>query len=426
MRLKKQKVAGGGRRRKKKQDGGGGEDVAENNEQGVDSDDSEDEEALELAAAKNEEAKSSGWDLDQLRHDMFAFIDGDGNVVYEKIEDDDDEDAEDGRGGAKKEEEDEVTSATKQSDLSENTSDAVSDNDTAKEDIAKQESSPDLDTKMTPPQALNNKPISEKFGASSMVKVDSKGLPTAVSRPTPLPRINCATVVRNNTLYIYGGVLEVGDREVTLDDCWSIDLNKRDQWNCIWPGQMHRQVWKGVDSDNDSYISSDQAADDDSDDDDDEMAEFEPIIEGEGDDEESEEARKKAKKAAKKAKEKEKRKGIKHEIADLKEKLGVDNEMRTPRMGESVADFYARTTEYWNVEAANSAEVKIAAERGEFMSSKEMKREGFHLAQARYEELKPVLDRLDELENVQAERSDEKKAKKKKKDEKKPKKDRLR
>ena len=209
--------------------------------------------------------------------------------------------------------------------------------------------------------------------------------------------------------------------QVTLDDCWSIDLNKRDKWTCIWPGQMHRQVWKGVDSDNDSYISSDQAGDDD-DESDDGMAEFEPILEGEPDEEESEEARKKAKKAAKKAKEKEKRRGIRHEIAELKEKLGVDEEQRTPLMGESVADFYARTTEYWNVEAANSVG-KAAADRGDALSAKELKREGFHLAQARYEELAPILDRLNELEAAQAE-SEEKRAKKKA--EKKPKKDRMR
>lgn len=96
--------------------------------------------------------------------------------------------------------------------------------------------------------------------------------------------------------------------------------------------------------------------------------------------------------------------------------------MRTPLMGESVADFYARTTEYWNVEAANSVG-KAAADRGEAMSAKELKREGFQLAKERYEELKPILDRLNELETVQME-SEEKKAKKKA--DKKPKKDRLR
>lgn len=185
---------------------------------------------------------------------------------------------------------------------------------------------------------------------------------------------------------------------------------------------MHRQVWKGVDSDNDSYISSDQGGDDDFDSDDEMAADFEPILEGGPDEEESEEARKKAKKAAKKAKEKDKRRGIRHEIAELKDKLGVDNEQRTPLMGESQADFYARTAEYWNVEAGNSAG-KAAADRGEAMSSKELKREGFNLAKERYEELKPIMDRLNELEMAQTEH-DEKKTKKK--EAKKPKKDRMR
>jgi hypothetical protein len=208
--------------------------------------------------------------------------------------------------------------------------------------------------------------------------------------------------------------------KVTLDDCWSIDLNKRDKWSCIWPGQMHRQVWKGVDSDNDSYISSDQGGDggDDSDED---IAEFEPILEDE-DDEESEEAQKRAKKEAKKAKEKEKRRAIRSEIAELKGKLGVDEELRNPLLGETVADFYARTTHYWNEEAAKLAENR-AADRGGSISTKELKREGFHLAKERHEEIKQILERLGELESLQLE-FEEKKARKKA--EKKPKKDTLR
>jgi len=171
---------------------------------------------------------------------------------------------------------------------------------------------------------------------------------------------------------------------------------------------MHKQVWKGIDSDNDSYISSDMGGDGDEDSDED-IAEFEPIIECE----ESEEARKKAKKAAKKAKEKEKRRGIRHEIKELKENLGVDNEQCTPLAGESVAEFYARTTEYWNAEAVKSVG-KLAADRGEALSAKELKREGFHLANKRYEELKPILERLTELESMQQD-NDESKAKKKEK-----------
>ena len=34
-------------------------------------------------------------------------------------------------------------------------------------------------------------------------------------------------------MFIYGGVTELGDIEVTLDDCWSLDLNKRDNWKKV-------------------------------------------------------------------------------------------------------------------------------------------------------------------------------------------------
>ena len=43
----------------------------------------------------------------------------------------------------------------------------------------------------------------------------------------PLPRINCGVMVLHNTLYVFGGLLEVKDREITLDDIHSIDLVPR-------------------------------------------------------------------------------------------------------------------------------------------------------------------------------------------------------
>ena len=46
-------------------------------------------------------------------------------------------------------------------------------------------------------------------------------------------------------MYLYGGLTEMGDVEVTLDDCWSIDLNRRDMWKRVLPGTMHKLVWKG-------------------------------------------------------------------------------------------------------------------------------------------------------------------------------------
>ena len=67
------------------------------------------------------------------------------------------------------------------------------------------------------------------------------------SRTEPSPRINPSLIVRGNTLYLYGGVTELGDIEVTLDDCWSIDLSKRDMWRKVLGGTMHTLVWKGED-----------------------------------------------------------------------------------------------------------------------------------------------------------------------------------
>lgn len=40
-------------------------------------------------------------------------------------------------------------------------------------------------------------------------------------------------VVGKDTLYIYGGMMEVKDKEVTLDDLYCLNLSKLDEWKCI-------------------------------------------------------------------------------------------------------------------------------------------------------------------------------------------------
>ena len=35
--------------------------------------------------------------------------------------------------------------------------------------------------------------------------------------------MNAATAVRGNTLYLYGGAVEMGDAEVALDDVWALE-----------------------------------------------------------------------------------------------------------------------------------------------------------------------------------------------------------
>lgn len=42
-------------------------------------------------------------------------------------------------------------------------------------------------------------------------------------------------VVGRDTLYVYGGMMEVKDQEITLDDLYSLNLSKLDEWKCIIP-----------------------------------------------------------------------------------------------------------------------------------------------------------------------------------------------
>ena len=52
----------------------------------------------------------------------------------------------------------------------------------------------------------------------------------------PCPRSKASLVVLDNVLWLYGGSFEEKDREVTLDDLWTINLNKLDGWNCVSKG----------------------------------------------------------------------------------------------------------------------------------------------------------------------------------------------
>ncbi|CAM9106705.1 unnamed protein product, partial [Ectocarpus fasciculatus] len=100
----------------------------------------------------------------------------------------------------------------------------------------------------------------------------------------PAPRINPCLCVRGSTLYVYGGVTELGDIEVTLDDCWTLDLNKRDSWKCVLPGTMQNLTWRGEADDSTSARNSDEDEYGFSDDDDDDDAEDSALEEGENED----------------------------------------------------------------------------------------------------------------------------------------------
>ncbi|TDH72428.1 uncharacterized protein CCR75_003282 [Bremia lactucae] len=168
--------------------------------------------------------------------------------------------------------------------------------------------------------------------------------------PAPCPRINPALMIRGSVLYVYGGVVEDGDREITLDDCWSLDLKRLDEWKEKGGSEDEVRIQTG----------------------------------------------KKDKRV--KTKKESHRKSLRAEMEHLQEQLGLHDVERTPQMGETLRDFFARTDTTWTTEIMRRPST-VEHE----LNMKEIKREGFVLAEARYKELSSVLERLNALEIEQRE-----------------------
>uniref|UniRef100_M1B884 Kelch repeat protein n=1 Tax=Solanum tuberosum TaxID=4113 RepID=M1B884_SOLTU len=91
----------------------------------------------------------------------------------------------------------------------------------------------------------------------------------------PCGRINSCMAVAKDTLYIYGGMMEIRDQELTLDDLYVLNLSKLDEWKCIIPASESEWV-----------EASDNEDDEDEDEDDSENEECES---GDDSDEETDE-----------------------------------------------------------------------------------------------------------------------------------------
>ncbi|GMQ09869.1 hypothetical protein CsSME_00053098 [Camellia sinensis var. sinensis] len=206
----------------------------------------------------------------------------------------------------------------------------------------------------------------------------------------PCGRINSCMAVGRDTLFIYGGMMEVKDREITLDDLYTLNLSKLDEWKCIIPASESEwiEASEGEDEDEDEDESEDEQSGceddsdetDDDDDDDDaknsvpgslELGDAVAILKGGG-----KSVRRKEKRAR---------------IEQIRANLGLSDSQRTPMPGESLKDFYKRTNLYWQMAAYEHTQ----------HTGKELRKDGFDLAVARYKELKPILDELAILEAEQ-------------------------
>jgi N-acetylneuraminic acid mutarotase len=145
----------------------------------------------------------------------------------------------------------------------------------------------------------------------------------------PHPRFNAALAVQADTLYIYGGTFEKGDREFTFDELWSVNLNHLDGVQEIFKREL--EDWQGSDDEADSEDDDDEGSDSEDEAEDDEDDKSAPSTAPTSTTDSPLVASKEADEDL----------GTNEEISALTDTLPH------PRPFESLREFYARTSEAW-------------------------------------------------------------------------------
>ncbi|KAF2868944.1 hypothetical protein BDV95DRAFT_498877 [Massariosphaeria phaeospora] len=175
----------------------------------------------------------------------------------------------------------------------------------------------------------------------------------------PHPRFNAAVTVQSDTLYIYGGTFEKGDREFTFDELWAVNLNHLDGVVEIFKREL--EDWQGSDDEADSEDEDESDESDASEDDtqqDDAFTLASPIST--------------APTSVVAADE---------DPGTTEETSALTDTLPHPRPFESLRDFYARTSEQWQ----NLVIDELAKSgRGAEKSPKEIKKAAFEQAEAKW------------------------------------------
>ncbi|KAI8939687.1 hypothetical protein NX059_003444 [Plenodomus lindquistii] len=177
----------------------------------------------------------------------------------------------------------------------------------------------------------------------------------------PHPRFNASLTVQADTLYIYGGTYEKGDREFTFDEMWAVNLNHLDGVSEIFRREL--EDWQGSDDDADSDDENDSEEEDESGDEDSNAPSTAPTSVTDSPvviptkDMPSE------------------------DLGDQEEISALTDTLPHPRPFESLRDFYARTSEQWQNIIID--ELTFKGKSGE-KSPKEIKKMAFERAEEKW------------------------------------------
>lgn len=87
----------------------------------------------------------------------------------------------------------------------------------------------------------------------------------------PSARINCGLAVKHGSLFLYGGMVEEGSRQITMQDFYSLDLRKLEEWRVIVEDDR-KQEWLGSESEDGEEESDEEEEDEDEDEHEDESS----------------------------------------------------------------------------------------------------------------------------------------------------------
>ncbi|KAI0779197.1 galactose oxidase [Irpex lacteus] len=219
----------------------------------------------------------------------------------------------------------------------------------------------------------------------------------------PLPRYNAMLAVLKNTLYIYGGIFERGKLEYTLDDYYSLQLDKLDKYVCLKPSDV--DITAGGDessSDDDDDSNTDEEEDEDMEDTESDDGIGKPANSKKSAPVEVDEEMTVLKQQLQESTIEDDRKQLPEE-SEIRAKatafMGVSKDssrssedvMSTPLPGETLAKFYARSKEHW-VKKAFSTTDDRGKEKG-----KMLRQLAFEMAKERYNEYKPILKEVEKI-----------------------------
>jgi N-acetylneuraminic acid mutarotase len=222
----------------------------------------------------------------------------------------------------------------------------------------------------------NLKALEMKAGGAGSLDSDDEGEKNKepeeeeVARPEkpriyefPHPRFNAALAVQADTLYIYGGTFEKGDREFTFDELWSVNLNHLDGVQEIFKREL--EDWQGSDDEADSEDEDDEGSDSEDEAEDDEDDKSAPSTAPTSTTDSPLVAPKEADEDL----------GTNEEISALTDTLPH------PRPFESLREFYARTSEAWqNLTIEELSKGDKSADK----SPKEIKKLAFEQAEEKW------------------------------------------